>query len=165
MTLFSTLIIGWCHEEMLPPGWIKKEIQKSPGTFKYVSPDFKEYHNLRVVYIHLKANKCPSDVLMKLKRMLNVKNDLSIMRNQQKTKSKYHWETVDYLPTDWKAAKVETKYTGKTKFLAPSGQEIYQSLMRYINISLKPYSGWVGTKIVPANGFLFIKRAAMSEIT
>jgi len=149
-TLKSGLhIAGWCHEEMLPPGWIKKEIQKSPGTFKYVSPDFKEFHNLRVVYIHLKANKCPSDVLMKLKRMLNVKNDLSIMRNQQKSKFKYHWETVDYLPTDWKAAKVETKYTGKTKFLTPSGVMLNHAVLVYqVLVSEKVHSDFLNGHIL-----------------
>jgi len=173
-TLKSGLhIAGWCPDELLPPGWIKKELGKTPGTFKYVSPDFKEFHNLRVVYIHLKANKCPSDVLLKVKKALNIKNDLGIMRNQQKSKFKYDWETVDYLPPDWKAAKVKMRYGGRTKFLTPSGVMLNHAVLVYqvmvseqVNadflnghiMQMMEEEGWQGDQYLPTDWMLNVNK-------
>ena len=66
--------VGWEEDtEMVPTGWMKKQVMKKTGKFKFISPDFKEFHSLATVYHFMRANNFPSEVVNKVKEHLGVK--------------------------------------------------------------------------------------------
>ena len=134
LTLKSGLhLAGWSSAtDLLPSGWFKKEIRKSPGQFKYVSPEFKEFSSLTFVYHFIKANGYPGEIVNTVKKKLKIKNLFKNIRPDEKNYSKYDWKTVDYLPPNWKTAEKMLKYQkGRSIYLSPSGILLQYSVLAY----------------------------------
>ena len=126
-------LAGWSPAtDLLPPGWFKKEITKTPGQYKYVSPEFKEFSSLTFVYHYIKANGYSSEILNLVKKNLKIKSLFKNLRADEKIKSKYNWRTVDYLPPNWKIAEKMFKYQiSRSIYLSPSGILLQYSVLAY----------------------------------
>jgi len=125
---------GWAEDHnIIPPGWMKKKVSKSEEKYKYISPDFKEFHSLTKAYHFMKANKYPVEILNKVRSQLDNKSILSNRRRPGAFKpSSYNWSHVPFLPPDWQFAEKRLRY-GQTKrfFLSPSGLLLQKAILAY----------------------------------
>ena len=152
--------------------WWRKEKTARPGSFKFLSPDCREFSSLSLVYHHLRANDCPGQILNKIKKKLNIKNLLSNRKVDKKERKSYTWkEEPDLLPPGWKLAVKELRH-GRRKFfylsqsgiLLKSAVLAYQ-LMKAENVQLKYLSfiedklteeGWTGEREKKYLYFVFL---------
>ena len=164
-TLISGLSsVGWRDaSDLLPPGWWSREKEARPDSFKFLSPDCREFSSLTLVYHHLRANGCPGQILNNIKKKLNIKNLLSNRKQKgKKERQSYAWkEEPELLPPGWKFGEKELRYGGRKVFyLSDSGIHLksaalaYQ-LMKAENVELKYLSfiedkleaeGWTGER-------------------
>ena len=154
---------GWeAASDLLPSGWWRKEKTAKPGSFKFLSPDCKEFSSLSFVYHHLRANGCPGRILNNIKKKLNIRNLLSNRKVDKKERISYRWrEEPGLLPPGWKLAEKELRYgSRKVFYLSDSGillksAALAYQLMKAENVELKYLSfiedklaeeGWTGRK-------------------
>jgi len=131
-------IVGWQEDtDIVPPGWMKKQVVKSStrtNKYKYITPDYKEFHSLTKVYHFMRANSFPTDVLNKVKPHLDVKSMLSNRRMFKKGKmdKSYKWQKAHYLPPGWKVAEKKLRYGQKKQlFISPTGLMLNKAVLAF----------------------------------
>jgi len=135
--------IGWQEDpEVVPNGWMKKPVElktyrnKTTNTFKYISPDFREFNSLAKVYHHMCANNYPSKQVDRVKAHLDTKAMLSnrrVSRNGKEIGGKtYKWKKAKFLPPEWKTAVRKFRYGRKRHlYLSPNGLLLQSSVLAF----------------------------------
>jgi len=127
--------VGWQEDtDIIPAGWMKKQVMNKTGKYKFISPDFKEFHSIAPVYHYMRANNFPSEVINKVKEHLGVKAMLSNKRMPKKgdVVRNYKWQQVDYLPPGWKVAEKKYRYgNDKQLFLSPNGLLLQKAVLAF----------------------------------
>ena len=124
--------MGWVEDiDIVPAGWMKKIVSLKKGCslklnkYKFISPDYKEFHSLTPVYHYMMANNYPPEIVDKVKVHLSAKQILSNKRmvfNGQVKRKTYKWQEASFLPPGWKYADKKFKYGRKKRlFLSPNG--------------------------------------------
>merc|ERR1740137_495227 len=108
--------------------------QQAIKKFKFISPDFKEFHSLAPVFHYMRANNFHNQVVNKVKEHLDIKSMLSNKRMPRKgnVSRNYKWKQTKYLPPGWRTALRQFRYRRqKQLFLSPNGLLLQKAVLAF----------------------------------